>query len=255
MNKELYKQFLEERKLIAAGSTADIYYWQGFAYKCFNDGYPDEWIEHEYNVQKQIVKSKLNVAKYYRSGFKRIIKMDYLKGKSLASSYSKDNINELLEDFINQFIKIHEVNNLKLEKLSDFLKKQITKAPVESKQKTKAKNYIKEIETKVKETDCLCHMDYHFLNTMYVKNDIYVIDWVDARSGKAIYDYARTYVMIYEYAAGFKHKYLKKILALMNYDKDIFTKAIYVNAINRLEENDDKRVRKLIELIEEGKFI
>ena len=95
-------------------------------------------------------------------------------------------------------------------------------------------------------------MDYHFLNTLKKDNSIYIIDWIDARNGKAILDYARTYVIIYEYAKGFKHKYLKEMLK--RYNEDIFEKAIYVNAINRIKEHDSKRVRELLNAIENNKF-
>ena len=252
MNK--YETFLKQRKLINSGMTSSVYFWNGYAYKCFIDNYPEDWIEYEYKTQKQIAKSKLNIAKYYRSEFKHTLKMDYIKGKSLASKFNENNKDLLLDSFINEFIKVHKVKNLDLENLSEFLKSQIEKAPVNTQQKNKAKKYIKEIEKQVKEDDTLCHMDYHFLNTMVSNKQIYIMDWVDARNGKAIYDYARTYVMIYEYAAGFKQGYLKRILAMNLYSKEVFEKAVYVNAINRLEECDDKRVRKLIELIETNKW-
>ena len=44
---------------------------------------------------------------------------------------------------------MHKVKNLDLENLSEFLKSQIEKAPVNTQQKNKAKKYIKEIEKQV----------------------------------------------------------------------------------------------------------
>lgn len=248
MNK--YNEFVKERKLIGTGAMSSVYLWNNYAYKCYADNYPLEWIEYEQKVQKEIQKSDLNVPKYYKTNFQRTIKMDYIKGKTLATSFTNENKNRILDDFVEYFKKIHEIKGLKLHKLSDYLLLQTDKAPVTKSQKNKAKRYINEIENNVKEDDVLCHMDYHFLNTIYVDDDVYVIDWINAKNGKAIYDYARTYVLIYEYAAGFKNKYLKKVLSLNNFDKNIFTKAVYVNAINRIEEHDSKRVRKLIEKIE-----
>ena len=81
---------------------------------------------------------------------------------------------------------------------------------------------------------------------MYAGNDVHIIDWTNAKNGKPIWDYARTYVIFYEYAAGMKTKYLKKVLALTKYLKETFMKAVYVNAIYRLTEHDTKRVRQLM---------
>lgn len=67
--------------------------------------------------------------------------------------------------------------------------------------------------------------------------------------GKPIWDYARTYVIFYEYAAGLKRKYMKRVLDLEGYSEEIFMKAVYVNAINRLNELDTKRIRQLIGLL------
>ncbi|MGN0395506.1 MAG: hypothetical protein ACI4EF_09090, partial [Coprococcus sp.] len=75
---------------------------------------------------------------------------------------------------------------------------------------------------------------------------VHIIDWTNAKNGKAIWDYARTYVIFYEYAAGMKTKYLKEVLRCKSYPKEIFMKAVYASAVYRLTEHDTKRVRQLI---------
>lgn len=249
-----YDSFITERKIIGEGAMSKVYYWNDYAYKCYNNDYSQTLIDYEYEIQKKICKSKLNVSKYYKTNFPRTVKMSFINGKTTSSMFNVYGKEKVLDDFISYFEEVHKVKDLKLDQLADFLCKQIDTAPATKVQKKLAKKYIEEIENSVDEEDVLCHMDYHFLNTMYVNDDIYVVDWIDARNGKAIYDYARTYVMIYEYVAGFKYRYLKKIMLLKNYDKDIFKKAIYVNAINRIEEHDSKRIRQLIELIETDKW-
>ena len=87
------------------------------------------------------------------------------------------------------------------------------------------------------------------MNIMYEQDNIRIIDWVNAKNGKPIWDYARTYVIIYEHAAGLKRNYMKRVLSLEGYNEDIFMKAVYANAVYRLTEQDSKRVRKLIDLI------
>ena len=89
-------------------------------------------------------------------------------------------------------------------------------------------------------------MDYHFLNVLFGEDKIYIIDWVNAKNGKAIWDYARTYVIFYEYAAGMKTKYLKEVLRREQYSKELFMRAVYASAVFRLTEHDTRRVRQLI---------
>ena len=35
-----YEDFLKERIKIGTGMAADVYAWKGYAYKCFQEGYP-----------------------------------------------------------------------------------------------------------------------------------------------------------------------------------------------------------------------
>ena len=62
-------------------------------------------------------------------------------------------------------------------------------------------------------------------------------------------DFSRTYVIFYEFAPGLKTKLLKQICALTGYPEDIFMKAVYVNALHRLNQSDTERTRKLVELL------
>lgn len=86
------------------------------------------------------------------------------------------------------------------------------------------------------------------LNVMYEGEDIRIIDWMNAQNGKPIWDYARTYVILYEYAAGLKRRYLKQVLTLEGYSEEIFRKAVHVSAVHRLNEQDTKRIRQLLQL-------
>ena len=81
---------------------------------------------------------------------------------------------------------------------------------------------------------------------MYTRPEQPTIDWVNAKNGKPIWDYARTYVIIYEHAAGLKRNYMKRVLSLEGYSEEVFMKAVYANAVYRLTEHDSKRVRQLI---------
>ena len=90
-------------------------------------------------------------------------------------------------------------------------------------------------------------MDYNVLNVLYESGDTVIIDWTIAKNGKAIWDYARSYVIFYEYAAGMKTRYLNEVLRREGYAKNVFMEAVYASAVFRLTEHDTKRVRQLID--------
>lgn len=242
----LYESFLAERMEIGAGMVAKVYSWNGYAYKCFREGYPKEWIEYELSQQNEICKSALPVPRYYASDFPNTIKMDLITGVSMFDRLRDVGSDTVLDDFMLWFPKIHEVEGVTLHSLSKHLLREIDIAPVDEEQRSYAQRCLNDVEQSVSEKDALCHMDYHFLNVMYEGNDIRIIDWVNAKYGKPIWDYARSYVIFYEYAAGLKRKYMKRVMSLEGYSEEIFRKAVYVNALHRLNEHDTKRVRQLI---------
>ncbi|NLV36192.1 MAG: phosphotransferase [Clostridiaceae bacterium] len=245
----LYDDFLKERIEIGAGMVAKVYSWRGYAYKCFHEGYPAEWIAYEQSQQNEICKSKLPVPRYYTSDFPNTIKMDLIAGISMSERFKVAGIDPVLDDFMLWFQRIHQTEGLALQSLSECLLKIIDTAPVDETQKAYARKCFDMVEEIVPEQEVLCHMDYHMLNIMYEGSNMRIIDWVNAKNGKPIWDYARTYVVFYEYAAGLKRRYLKRVLFLENYSEEIFMKAIYVNAIYRLTEHDTKRIRRLIQEI------
>lgn len=103
-----------------------------------------------------------------------------------------------------------------------YMLDKIEQAPVDKGEKELAVQCLSIVENEINETEVLCHMDYHFLNVMYEEDEVRIIDWTNAKNGKAIWDYARTYVIFYEYAAGMKTKYLKEVLRREGYSKELF---------------------------------
>lgn len=254
MNIENYDRYLKERIQIGSGSRSQVYSWNNYAYKCYSQDYKKDWIKHEYDVQKQINDTNLNVVKFYDTSFENTTKMDLIKGKTIAYMLLNEDKQIPFDLFMNEYDKIHEIKDLDLEDVSDFLIRQVNNANVTHKQKQKALNYIDDIENTVNEDKVLCHMDYHFLNTMYDGDKVFILDWFDAKNGKKIYDFSRTYVIMFQYAAGYKLRFLKRVLNKYAYDKELFKKAVYINAVNRLQNFENKKMRHLIDLIEQDKW-
>lgn len=241
-----YNDFLKKRNEIGSGMAAKVYSYNGFAYKCYDEDYPKEWIDYEYEVQEEIMKSELPVPCYYESEFPNSIKMDLIHGISMYDRLMDVGKDIVMEEMMTWFEKIHQVKGLNLHSISKYMLDKIEQAPVDKGEKELAVQCLSIVENEINETEVLCHMDYHFLNVMYEEDEVRIIDWTNAKNGKAIWDYARTYVIFYEYAAGMKTKYLKEVLRREGYSKELFMKAVYVNAVYRLTEHDTKRVRQLM---------
>lgn len=241
-----YEQFLKERKQVGKGEIAAVYLYDGYAYKCFNDGYPDEKIASEYGLQEQIRLSGLPVVRYYESEYPRSIKMDLVSGKTMAACMEEEGKDAVMDAMMYWFGKIHEVKGLNLDDVETRIRHEIENAPVNEEIRAQALSCLEETYHTDEET-VLCHMDYHFLNLMKTGEEYTIVDWNNAGNGKAIRDYARSYVLFYEYAAGMKTKYMKAVLKERGYTKEQFFKAVYAAAVARLFEHDCRRVRQLVD--------
>lgn len=277
------QKFNSEKILIGQGRESKVYLWDGFAYKCFPSNYPKNLIDYEINIQNAIYAAGVPTISYYESEIPYSIKMDYLSGvhigeKFLNRNYKDEkssnpnliededqNINEKYnkalevmmplfyqihstkeDDIINAFDKIqkssHKSTDFSIMHLNTFLISEINTIDIENSIKQTAIEYISDI----KDEKLLCHMDYHFFNIMYAFNKYYVIDWKDSKIGNPILDYARSYVILYEFANEFSKIYLKSIKKQCQFDELDLSKAIYVMATHRLKERNSDKVKELI---------
>lgn len=242
----LYEDFINNRHEIGSGMTAKVYSYHGYAYKCFADDYPKERIDYEYELQHEIMKSELHVPCYYESEFPQSIKMDFINGISMYERLFDVGKDIVMTEMMACFEKIHQVKGLKLQSVLEYIQNTIEQAPVGKEETELAVQCISKVENAVNEPDVLCHMDYHFLNLLYEEDEIFIIDWVNAKNGKAIWDYARSYVIFYEYAAEMAPMYFNEVIKRKGYQKELFMMAVYVSAIFRRTEHDNKRIRQLI---------
>lgn len=237
------QQFIEERVQIGAGRMAKVYLWQGFAYKCFESDYPDAWIEYEVKVQNTISQSGLPTVNYYASELPKSIKMDYIEGISLADRILKDKHKNGIEDLICLIDRVHAVKAFDLPDLNSFLIREIGKVEFDEKIKAEAIRYVSELP----EGDTLCHLDFHYLNILFSKDQYYIIDWINAKRGNPIFDFARSYVILHEHVFRMSKKFLTQIKKIRHYEDSDFNKVILVMAVHRLSETDSDRLRLLID--------
>lgn len=231
---------------IGKGAQAKVFYYNGYAYKVYEDGYPVAWVAIEMDIQNEINKTGLPAVKYYKTGEPNIIKMDYIDGITLGSRIRKENYNNGIEDMIELQKKVHMAADTKLPAFKTFAEHDLNEIRMERDRTDKALKFMEEIPDK----HSLLHLDFHFLNIMYTGEKYYIIDWNNARTGNPVYDFARTYVIINEFEQDLAGRYLSLLMNDRDIDMADWKKAVYVMAVLRTREHSDERTLELIDAME-----
>lgn len=233
-------------KVIGKGAQAVVYYCNGFAYKVYNDDYPEEWIKFEIFIQNEVANTNLPVVKYYETEVPNIIKMDYIDGITLGSRMRLEQYNNGIRDIILLEKKIHKVTDLKLLSFSSFAINDINSFQCNWQWKERAINFLEDIPEK----NNLIHLDFHVNNIMYAEGNYYIIDWINARIGNPIFDYARTYIIMNEFMHPESKEYQTLLLSGREIDTSFWEKAVYVMALLRLKERRTKNTLELLQRLE-----
>lgn len=234
--------------LLGKGKVASVYLYNGYAYKYFSKEFQGKFMDYEVNLNKKLETLPIPIRKFYPSEFPGSIKMDYIEGIDLATSirngFSKD---EALKDLFRIEKEIHvDCSNIDLFEINDIYQKRLTSLLIDEVKKEKAIRLLDKIPSK----NILCHLDFHFLNLIKTKNGYVVIDWPQALKGNPIFDFARTYVIGYEFANRLSSTMLKMIKQDPEIDTTYLNEAIYITILLRLLEEDDKKLYPLLEQYE-----
>lgn len=235
---------------IGHGAQAKVYKYKDDAYKVYNKDYPKEWIDGEYFIQQEICKTNLPVVHYFETSEPNIIKMNLIDGITLAERMQNEGYLGATHDIVQIHKEIHSYSDIKIPLFSSFAVKDLEHMAVETYKKEKALRYINQIE----DTHTLLHLDLHFLNIMYANEKYYIIDWINARLGNPVYDYARTYIIMNEFVPELGKKYLELIFTENKIDDLAFRKALYVMALLRVKEVSNEATNKLIAELESQAF-
>lgn len=234
------------QKEIGRGAQAVVFSYKGFAYKVYNNEYPKEWVRSELLIQGEINKTSLPVVKYYETDEPNIIKMDLINGMTLGDRIRKEKYKNSVEDIISLQKEVHRFTEINLPAFKTCATNDILGLQLEPEKKNRALKFLEDIPDK----ENLLHLDFHFLNIMYADAQYYIIDWINARIGNPIYDYARTYVISNEFAYRLSKKYLSLIVKDRCIDTSDLKKAIYVMALLRIRENSNYKTLELIKSME-----
>lgn len=182
--------------VIGRGAQADVYSFHGYAYKVYKPAYPVEWIEFEKRQQSEVNRAGLSPVRYYDTEDPHIVKMDLIEGDTLEK--------KMLEGFTGgfdllaeMFRKVHQADpsDVQMPRLIDT-----AGIGLSEEEKNKILPIIERMSSSLENR--ICHLDMHFLNVMLPKDgsEPVIIDWINSRIAPAVFDYARTYVVLKECA-------------------------------------------------------
>lgn len=221
--------------VIGHGAQADVYSYQGFAYKVYKTTYPTEWIEFEKSQQAQVNKAGLSPVRYYDTEDPHIVKMDLIDGdtleKKMREGFPKGF--ELLADILRDIHKA-DISDIKMPHL-----KETAGMGLNDEEKERVLEIIERLSEKM--PSCVCHLDMHFLNVMLPNGggQPVVIDWINARIAPAVFDYARTYVVLKEFAPEILSLYEEAVaadIAALQISDEDFADAVTACTIIRQQE-------------------
>lgn len=228
-------------QIIGKGKQATVVTDGIFAYKVFNDNYPLEWIQYEFDIQSEINKTQLPIIKYHSICDTNCIKMDYIMGDTIGKMLQTSQLKNGVEILIDLQKQIHVYHELNLPCFKQDALDLINDIDVSREYKELFISILNCIDDK----NNLLHLDFHFLNIMF-DNQYIIIDWVNAKLGNPIYDYARSYVIMNEYVFRLGSKYKTLIKKDKLIDTEYLDEGIYIMSILRLREEKSNRTITLI---------
>ena len=176
--------------------------------------------------------------------------MELIDGITLGDRMKKEKYKSGVQDLIGLQKMIHTVTDVDLPTFKECAFDHLNSVSIEPQQKKRAEQILEEIP----ETKNLLHLDFHFLNIMYADEKYYIIDWINARLGNPIFDYARSFVVMNEFAYRLSRKYRTLILKDREIDSEDFNRAVYVAALLRLKESVSEKTVNLLREMEETTF-
>lgn len=165
--------------------------------KLFNENYSKSDVFNEALNQARIEETGLNIPKILDIELidgKWAIITEFIEGKTLAEimEQNPDNIDGLLEEFVDIQLSVHNQKSPLLTKLKDKMNRKIHEAQLDATTKYELHTRLEGMPKHNK----VCHGDFNPSNIIINKDgNPYIIDWAHATQGNASADVARTYLL------------------------------------------------------------
>ncbi|MEN1937950.1 aminoglycoside phosphotransferase family protein [Paenibacillus sp. 102] len=198
---------------IAIGNTAQIYLYDNKIVKVFKKHFPNTESLYEAKKQEYAYSCGIHVPKVFEVTEikdRQVIIMEYVKGKTVGNLLiqNMERAEHYISICVNAQQKVHAVVSESdlLEPMSEKLRRQIESAQnLDEKQKNKL---LRKLDSIVFEPR-LCHGDFHPFNLIMSKDNMKIIDWVDASSGDICANVYRTYLLYAQSSVELDEMYLR----------------------------------------------
>lgn len=196
--------------MIGKGHTAEVFeYGDGKVCKLFFEGYPKEYVEHEYQNANEVYRLKLMIPKPFEIvsiGQRNGIVYERIDGEALSIYRKRSNIDDLLDIFIQIHREWLGKRSDNILSYKEFLTNIICNDEIEH------KKLVEEI-CALPDDNCVLHGDFHFNNVFIKRNSEIpiVIDFMNVCHGPALYDIARTFFLLCQIDNSIAQGYLKKM--------------------------------------------
>ncbi len=183
--------------IIAVRPDKTIYRDGDKAIKVFNTDYSKADVFNEALNQARIEETGLNIPRILdieQIDGKWAIITEFIEGKTLAELMEEhpENIDGILEEFVDIQIDIHSKKAPLLNKLKDKMNRKINEANIDATTRYELHTRLEGMPKHNK----VCHGDFNPTNIVIDKNGTpYIIDWAHATQGNASADVARTYLL------------------------------------------------------------
>lgn len=200
-----------ETSVLGKGNTAEVLaYGNGKVCKLFFEGYPKEYIEHEYQNANAVYRLNLTVPEPFeivsigpRSG----IVYERIDGEKLSDRLLKGtDIGDLLDLFISVHRKWLAKRSDNIVSYKEFL------STIIGGNEAGHQELMEEISA-LPDDNCVLHGDFHFENVLIKQGSgtPVVIDFMNVCCGPVLYDIARTFFLLCRMNPSAAKRYLEKM--------------------------------------------
>lgn len=223
------------KKILKEGHMATVYVEKDKAYKKYDVFYPEEWIDKEIYIHDILhEKTSLNVPKMYKTNMHEI-KMPFLNTSTLEQGIIDKFEHTKLTDFVHLQSQINAYSALELENAHIVFKRWILMSQLGKDIKNIALEILENLEYK----NHLCHFDYQPSHVVLNEKEYFIVDWIHAKLANPILDIASTYIILRLKSYKIAHKYLYKVIDMMDVKLDDIYQVIPLMAAVKMIETDD----------------